>query len=970
MGTSALGLMYEGNTYQSSYDGTTYKGYSTETGYDVKAYALSLDDTAYMGYIFVGGRSADDRITAENKAAADGEKGIVKSTLTWHYEGEENITTVEDTKFPFEFLLPVYDADKKIMFNVTTEFGNGEIKTLGKEYTVAPNPIKQVENNYIDASDFTETAVNNTISFIAGYGEFGGIKLENNRDALRDYFYYDYTTKTVDDTATGLYDAETGAYVLSGVDNMKKQNWSKFIDDFKFRGTYNGTTYTLPITNYATTDSHNVFQFMVDCSGYEDVITKDAWAKANWTDVKIVNDATGKEVPFQSFSSYNFFNDCYRVCFSKIEYIAEQLPEYFYVGSKVTAQSNKKIYAYGIDGPITNNADSSAVSCKFKDEVSLKFTYNGREYTVPINRVRADSGHTALYLSITVDAFNDATDAGISSFANVLNSTNITNVKLTTSKINIGAFPVDTIFVSATEINGGKIPSNSDDGVIYLRGNSTPYYYTFAVETAGEYDVYCLAWDDNGDTKRGGIVYVNDVKQDFCNSYDLATSTRRPFWEPTGSVTLKTDANIIHVPVNIGNDSNARFGGIAFVPAGEDFSIDATQSAIMANKDTGIVDNISGKRNLSIATGRTTFSPCEEGIVNVVVNGVDVAVTAGAGILQAEKFYDTNGNFIKSATVTDAITAAGLSKRNASGQVNAVLVDGKNVYPDRTLLYDGMAITVVDGAQVTKANFAPVLRNDVISSLGETSAQTQGIGMNTSSGFKGTSAVNSYTKIFPFVTLNTAETTEAANTNIIGCRLQGYFTVAGIADNTGVVGAFASMRKGDKVYFLGDKIVKLAASMGNIFTGDEDDHVATTSIQSYVSNLAIASAEDALVAIHTPFVYYNQKAISSTGFYDDLGEVFISNTSAVNQITATNKIKDGKWQLLSTGTVPCQIMIVGVNGAVKSILKDQIVTGIAPLTITLEEGEKAYVWKSSPYNGTITSARIWNMKPLCDVLTY
>ena len=85
---------------------------------------------------------------------------------------------------------------------------------------------------------------------------------------MRDYFYYDYDTTETSNTATGLYDAESGAYVLSGVNAMKTQNWSKFFDDFKFQGTYNGTTYTLPITNYATTDSHGEFQFMVDYSAY------------------------------------------------------------------------------------------------------------------------------------------------------------------------------------------------------------------------------------------------------------------------------------------------------------------------------------------------------------------------------------------------------------------------------------------------------------------------------------------------------------------------------------------------------------------------------------------------------------------------------------------------------------------------------------------------------------------------------
>ncbi len=231
MGTSALGLMYDGNTYKSSYDGTSYKGYSTETGYDVKAYALSLDNTAYMGYIFVGGRSADDRVNAENIAVADGEKGIVKTTLTWHYEGEDTVTTVEDTKFPFEFLLPVYEPDKKIMFNVTTEFGSGEVKTLGREYTVAPNMVTEAKH---ENSSFgpVSTAIITNVGSVAPTLTEGELKLcaldtKYNRtttfgfdvwedDALRNCYLNGYLIAKDDASTTDI--VESG-YIL--FDNVR-----------------------------------------------------------------------------------------------------------------------------------------------------------------------------------------------------------------------------------------------------------------------------------------------------------------------------------------------------------------------------------------------------------------------------------------------------------------------------------------------------------------------------------------------------------------------------------------------------------------------------------------------------------------------------------------------------------------------------------------------------------------------------
>ena len=137
--TSALGLMYEGRTYKPS------SSYSVNTGYDVKAYALALNPESYMGYIFVGGRSTEaypfvNQRGEEGFRGGDAENGIVKTTLKWHFEGEENVTTVEDDVFPYEFWIPVNDRDKKIVFTVETEYKDRTEK-LDKEYTIAPAEI-------------------------------------------------------------------------------------------------------------------------------------------------------------------------------------------------------------------------------------------------------------------------------------------------------------------------------------------------------------------------------------------------------------------------------------------------------------------------------------------------------------------------------------------------------------------------------------------------------------------------------------------------------------------------------------------------------------------------------------------------------------------------------------------------------------------------------------------------------------
>ena len=150
LGETALGLMYAGRTYQPGYtidsNGNFSSAYNIDKGYDVKAYALSLAPDSYMGYIFVGGRSTENfEFINENgykqTGGGDGENGIIKSTLKWHFEGENEVTTVTDDLFPYEFFIPVESRDKKIVFTVETEFEN-ETRTLGREYTIAPQEIE------------------------------------------------------------------------------------------------------------------------------------------------------------------------------------------------------------------------------------------------------------------------------------------------------------------------------------------------------------------------------------------------------------------------------------------------------------------------------------------------------------------------------------------------------------------------------------------------------------------------------------------------------------------------------------------------------------------------------------------------------------------------------------------------------------------------------------------------------------
>ena len=808
---------------------------------------------------------------------------------------------------------------------------------------------------------------------------------------------------TLDETKVGLYHTVDGTYVTGKADNTYAsgseylQTKSPFINDFEFQATFNGTKYTLPILSYGKTSGHDTFQFKVDASstGLSDAAGGNEWSttgsynaetgeglktdekRAQWTDVKIVHKATGKELAARAtFGLYSPF----RIDFCTVQAIAEAFPEYFYVGPKVTAEGTKSGYILGY-GDIANASDTNlCTSCDLMDVAELKFTYNGAEYQMPLKGMRGSA--TTLYLALSYTAFNEATGATLTSETGmrdlVVTNNELSNFKLTAKKYSIGEFPEGTLFVSGMNVlaENGKTGSWTDtsSNVKFVKGNTEPLNYAFTVPTAGEYDVYCLTWDCDDDAQRAGKVLINGVLYDFtkCTLGPEGEGNYAPYWEPAGTITLSKDAmNVLTVPLNIGHtDSNPRFGGIAFVPASANFTMDSTLSAKLANKDTGLVDLYNEGTTLANLSNITISKPVYDSqTFTVKVNGTEYTVAAGTANDIKNAYTDIQGNFIDGATVADALTAAGVSKRNASGQVNAVLVNGKNVYPDRTLLYDGMEITTVDGADVTKANFSPVLKNTLVNrQYSESTPPANGVCIYTDNyGFCGTAATYvayniHYTKVFPFATQVAATTTAAADDNLINCQLHGFLSVlpSGAAEY--------GVSVGDKVYFTGNLIYQVDANGTKIYTATDASGNKTIATNSGASAFTV-SLPDGKKA-HAPYAFKNQQSLADNSKNYDASEVFIANTSAVNEITAANKIKDGKWQLLTTGTVPCQIMIVGANGAVKSILKDQVVTGIAPLTLTLEEGEKAYVWKSSPYNGTATAARIWDMKPLCDVLTY
>ncbi len=263
---TALGLMYEGNTYVKSYNESngnfSSKNYSPSLGYDVKAYALAMDTDSYMGYVFVGGRTTElyDYISEKGAPAVgggDGEDGILKSTLTWHLEGDSTVHTEVDDVFPFEFWIPNVDGDKKIVFTVETQFKN-ETKSLGKEYTIAPKTVALEEE--VSKENFAAVPMGTVVKTMGGVSSpltqgkvkfciyntaetqaaFDGFNFMAD-DALKECYLSGYLkVKDVDVTD----DVEESGYLL--FDNVKivqsRNNATNTRVDFSIADPYTGIT--------------------------------------------------------------------------------------------------------------------------------------------------------------------------------------------------------------------------------------------------------------------------------------------------------------------------------------------------------------------------------------------------------------------------------------------------------------------------------------------------------------------------------------------------------------------------------------------------------------------------------------------------------------------------------------------------------------------------------------------------------
>ncbi len=812
--------------------------------------------------------------------------------------------------------------------------------------------------------------------------------LSNYDNIFEGYLMFDHQYTEDPSVTTALYHKQGDRPVFVG---SCGDAWTEFVHDFRLKVTYNDQTKYIQINGIGT-DAHCAWvRFGLDeaCikAGLglaDDAVVADVFTKENVTGfelVPVIENSTIKPLSFD----VNVINKASGALRGKADFdihcynlgttlLAETYPEYFYLGTKKTVET------YATSGIIVRMADGSAKKLSegavtaqdlplFRDlALSGTYTENGTAYTfdsVPFTQVRQNGVGNALFFKLDTDELLKQIQAKSTEITSVSSyGTKLSDYTLVPRKVNIGKFPEGTIFISPAELKhnatSGYAANIDGSGYQGFYRNNDIAGVVFTAPEAGQYVLYDAVKDQNG--SRGSDVYVNDTKITTSNTgaSGISGSTWAYYWKPTNgtTVTLNKGENVFTLPRqdNVGYNNagtSYRVLGWAFVPADKapTFTADEAQALTSILNPNGKFPVLSWLAEKTHGEAYYSYADVTGVTVN---NGAAMTVVPGAAQARGQApLRDAEGNFIEAPTVVDAIAAAGVDYST----VKAVKVNGKTVDPNLTYLSNGMAVTTY--TTVDKTNFAPHQLTGPGSSAQQIfgfTDDTNGVGLQINA-YKIAGDQRSPVYYLPFLTdfsVGTTRDTTASDGNLIGCKVNGYVTLNETGSNT-LVGMNSTYvtNVGDKVYFLNDNIASWVAPSGNRI----DVYTEGKTICSGNKGNSIIIADK----MHRPFSLIN------TVTWYELDNLYLTNTTSTNDLVA-NKIKAGQYQLLTTGTVPCQI-IISKNGVVQSITKE-IITCVEPYNLKLNKGETALVWNDTPYNGDKTAAGIWNMKPLCDVLTY
>lgn len=482
-------------------------------------------------------------------------------------------------------------------------------------------------------------------------------------------------------------------------------------------------------------------------------------------------------------------------------------------------------------------------------------------------------------------------------------------------------FPENTVFVSAANFSqgaGGAFGINWGDYTMLERGMG--HIGFFKAKDSGTYDIWTLTSSHAGSTynrtpiiKMCGITAT--VPTDHTNFGNFAA-----IWADTTKQVTLAAGQIVAIVVDC--PEYGRFGGLALVPS--DAEDKPTQNFITTSS-TGISN--SDLMNLqTITTEKATVG--ED--VAVTVDGVEVTATFGAAakLGASSDTVDVMGNAVTRTSVADALTSAKLLPAATGTKVLAYLNGAKVVNPGITFVKDGDVITT----QVVSGGFDPAMIDGYTFFNGIYDGGSGKVRMLFTTNFIGKRIDADYKNTKP----------------LDGAHLNGYITprLAGTTMKLGTMDGYTLFRNQEIVstnyeYINQDKTQESVEiySLGTVTPFNAD------------ASVQVKDAEGNIIGIHpdrirTDYYCYEYATLYITDKYTT-GETIV--------------IDNGDHKLVSVdGADDLFIIIKNADGSIASTAH-RLVTWETPYGLTLEAGQKAYVWRYTNYFGT-------NMKPLCEVI--
>ena len=488
-------------------------------------------------------------------------------------------------------------------------------------------------------------------------------------------------------------------------------------------------------------------------------------------------------------------------------------------------------------------------------------------------------------------------------------------------------FPENTVFVSAANFTVGTMPSSGinkalDWGGYTIIGQGGGHTLFFKAKESGTYDLWALTSSHSSSTyNRTPVVKTCGITATVPTDH-TAYGDRVAIWAKTdGQVTL-TAGQVVSMVVDC--PEYGRFGGFAFVPADAEDKPTANFKTVSGTE--GCISNADLMNLQDLTTEKATVG--ED--VAVTVDGVEVTATFGAAakVGASSDTVDVMGNAIVNTTVSDALVSASKLPAATGTKVLAYLNGAKVVNPGITFVKDGDVITT----QVVSGGFDPAMIDGSTFFNGIYDGGSGKVHMLFTTNFIGKRIDADYKNTKP----------------LDGAHLNGYITprLAGTTMKLGTMDGYTLFRNQEIVstnyeYINQDKTQESVEiySLGTVTPFNAD------------ASVQVKDAEGNIIGIHpdrirTDYYCYEYATLYITDKYTT-GETIV--------------IDNGDHKLVSVdGADDLFIIIKNADGSIASTAH-RLVTWETPYGLTLEAGQKAYVWRYTNYFGT-------NMKPLCEVI--